>query len=67
MTKIRQNRPKQSHKNTPYTKRQKLTKQGHQKSKTIQNNVQYSDSYKSLKSTVPKNNTKTKKIPLIIK
>ena len=60
MTKIRQNQPKESNKNTLYTTRQKLLKKS-LKHKTIHRTIQYSDSNKSLNITVPKNHSNTKK------
>ena len=47
--------------------RTKITETKSQKDMIIHSNVQYGDSYKSLHSTAPKNHTKTKTIPLIIK
>ena len=71
--KIRQKLQKHSHKNTPYTTRQKSPKQDKddkkksQKHKNTHSNIQYSNSYKLVHSIVPKNHTNIKKIPLIIK
>ena len=45
----------------------KTTKTKSQKHTTIHSTVEYSDSYSSLNSAVPKNKTKSKTIPLLIR